>query len=177
MFLMLACAAAAFAQGPVKVIKQAQPEKALILEVSIPASRAAVWEAFTTSEGLSTWLTPGATVELKRGGEWTAHFPGGSTGGGTIVSFIPQEEVILSAMAPEQFPCSRRAHQGQISVHREWRRDHGAPDADRLEDGRGMGQSLRPSGRRECGVAGNAAAPIRQRPDRLGEGMGPAFKK
>ena len=105
--LMLACAAAAFAQGPVKVIKQAQPEKALILEVSIPASRAAVWEAFTTSEGLSTWLTPGATVELKKGGEWTAHFPGGSTGGGTIVSFIPQEEVILSAMAPEQFPHVR----------------------------------------------------------------------
>jgi uncharacterized protein YndB with AHSA1/START domain len=106
-YLMLLCAAGAFAQSPVKVIKQSQPEKALIFEVSIPAPRAAVWEVFTTSEGLSTWLTPGATVELRKGGEWTAHFPGGKTGGGTIVAFIPQEEVTMSAMAPEQFPHVR----------------------------------------------------------------------
>jgi uncharacterized protein YndB with AHSA1/START domain len=106
-FWMVAMATATFAQSPVKVVKQAQPEKALIFEVAIPAPRAAVWQAFTTSEGLSTWLTPGAVVELKKGGEWTAHFPGGKTGGGTIVSFMPQEEVTMSAMAPEQFPHVR----------------------------------------------------------------------
>lgn len=94
-------------QGSVKVVKQQQPEKALIFEVSIPAPRAAVWRAFTTSEGLSTWLTPGAVVELKKGGEWTAHFPGGKTGGGTIVEFKPMEEVTMMAMAPEQFPHVR----------------------------------------------------------------------
>ena len=87
--------------------KQASPEKALILEVNIPAARSEVWKAFTTSDGLSTWLTPGAVVELKKGGEWTAHFPGGKTGGGTILDFIPEEALTLSAMAPERFPAVR----------------------------------------------------------------------
>ncbi len=94
-----------FAQ--VKVVKQATPEKALIFEVPIPANRADVWKAFATSEGLSTWLTPGAVVDLRKGGEWTAHFPGGKTGGGTIVSFVPEQEVTMLAMAPEQFPTVR----------------------------------------------------------------------
>ena len=97
-------ASAAFAQSPVKVVKQAAPDKALIFEVTIPAPRAEVWHAFATSEGLSTWLTPGAVVDLRKGGEWTAHFPGGKTGGGTILSFIPEQEMTMSAMAPEQFP-------------------------------------------------------------------------
>src|SRR6202142_2598000 len=107
-WLMLATlAVGGFGQSAVKVVKQARPEKALILEVEIPASRADVWKAFTTSEGLSTWLTPGAVVDLRPGGEWTAHFPGGSTGGGTILSFVPQQELVLSAMAPDRFPNVR----------------------------------------------------------------------
>jgi uncharacterized protein YndB with AHSA1/START domain len=89
---------------------QAQPAssgKALVIELSIPAPRAAVWEAFTTSAGLSTWLTPGAVVDLRPGGEWTAHFPGGSTGGGTILSFVPEQEIVINALAPDQFPAVR----------------------------------------------------------------------
>lgn len=97
----------AFAQSPVKVVKQSAPEKALTFEVTIPAARSAVWDAFTTSAGLSTWLTPGAVVELRKGGEWTAHFPGGKTGGGTILSFVAPDEVVMAAMAPEQFPNVR----------------------------------------------------------------------
>jgi uncharacterized protein YndB with AHSA1/START domain len=103
----LAAAGMAFAQSPVKVVKQATPERALIVEATIPASRAAVWQAFSTSEGLSTWLTPGAVVDLRKGGEWTAHYPGGKTGGGAILSFVPEQEMTLSAMAPEQFPAVR----------------------------------------------------------------------
>jgi len=99
-------AAAAVAQDAVRVIKQAEP-KALIVEVTVPATQAEVWKAFTTSEGLSTWLTPGAVVDLREGGEWTAHYPGGHTGGGTIVSFVPMSEMTLRAMAPEQFPHVR----------------------------------------------------------------------
>lgn len=105
--LALAAVAAPTAESPVKVSKQATPEKALIFEVTIPASRAAVWQAFTTSEGLSTWLTPEAVVDLRDGGEWTAHYPGGKTGGGTILSFVPEKELVLSAMAPEWFPTVR----------------------------------------------------------------------
>lgn len=98
----------AFADSPVTVIKQLQPEKALVLEVRVPAPQTDVWRAFSTNEGLSTWLTPGATVDLRKGGEWTARFPGGKTGGGTILSFIPEQEITLAALAPEQYPTVRR---------------------------------------------------------------------
>jgi uncharacterized protein YndB with AHSA1/START domain len=83
------------------------PPQQLMIEVEVPASPPEVWKAFTTSDGLSTWLTPNAVVDLKPGGEWTAHFPGGSTGGGTIVSFVPEKELVISAMAPDQFPHVR----------------------------------------------------------------------
>ena len=106
--LLLSIALAAVAIGPCLDEPDSTPaEKALVLEVSIPAPRAAVWHAFATSDGLSTWLTPGAVVDLRPGGEWTAHYPGGHTGGGTILSFVPEKEIILSAMAPEQFPTVR----------------------------------------------------------------------
>jgi len=97
-----ACREKLYAAAP-----DAGSEKALVIEASIPASRAEVWKAFATSEGLSTWLTPGAVVDLRPAGEWTAHFPGGKTGGGTILSFVPEKEIVLSAMAPEQFPTVR----------------------------------------------------------------------
>jgi uncharacterized protein YndB with AHSA1/START domain len=98
---------AAVAQSPEKTVKMAAVDKVLVLEVMVPAPLSAVWEAFTTSAGLSTWLTPGAVVDLKEGGEWTAHFPGGSTGGGTILSFVPEKELVLSALAPDKFPTVR----------------------------------------------------------------------
>jgi uncharacterized protein YndB with AHSA1/START domain len=107
LFLLVLAALTATAPSPVKVTRQTTPEKALIFEVTVPASVPAVWQAFTTSDGLSTWLTPGAVVDLRAGGEWTAHFPGGKTGGGTILSFVPQQELVISALAPEQFPTVR----------------------------------------------------------------------
>jgi uncharacterized protein YndB with AHSA1/START domain len=105
--LVLAVTAAAFAQ-PVKVAKLSSPEKALRFEVTVPAKPAEVWAAFTTSAGLSTWLWRDCTVDLRAGGEWTVHYPGGSTGGGTIVSFDPGRRLAIHAMAPEKFPEVRR---------------------------------------------------------------------
>ena len=104
---ILLTSALAFSQSPVQVTRVPAPRKALIFEVTIPAPLDEVWKAFTTSDGLSTWLTPGAVVDLRNGGEWTAHFPGGKTGGGTIVSFKPKREIVMSAMAPEGFPHVR----------------------------------------------------------------------
>lgn len=83
--------------------------KVLVIELAIPAPLPQVWKAFTTSEGLMTWLTPSATVDLRPGGDWICHFPGGSTGGGTIVSVVPQQELVISALAPDKFP-NVRAH-------------------------------------------------------------------
>ena len=85
----------------------APTSKLLVLAITIPAPRTEVWHAFATSDGLSTWLTPGAVVDLRRGGEWTAHYPGGKTGGGTIISFVPEKELVISAMAPEEYPTVR----------------------------------------------------------------------
>ena len=99
-----------------------EPEKVLELSVTVPASRQAVWQAFTTSAGLSTWLTPNAVVDLRPGGEWTAHFPGGKTGGGTIISFISQEDIFISALAPEKFPTVR-AQRTKVCFHFETKGD------------------------------------------------------
>jgi uncharacterized protein YndB with AHSA1/START domain len=86
----------------------ADSPQALIIEVSIPAPLDAVWNAFTTKEGLSTWLAPDVSVELKPGGDWLVKFPG-STGGGTIVSFAPEKELVIDALAPDRFPHVRAA--------------------------------------------------------------------
>ena len=106
--LALTLATAAFAQPPVKVTKVAPPERALKFEVVVPARPAEVWAAFTTTAGLNSWLWRDCTVELREGGEWTVHYPGGATGGGTIVSFDTGRRLTLHAMAPEKFPEVRR---------------------------------------------------------------------
>ncbi len=114
--ILLLVAIAPFSQSPASHPAPATPEKVLMLEVTIPAPRSQVWRAFTTSEGLRTWLIPGAVVDLRPGGEWTAHFPGGSTGGGTILSFVPQEELVMSALAPDKFPTVRATNHGALSL-------------------------------------------------------------
>jgi len=103
----MASGALIYGQTNVSVVTDSAPHRTLKMEVRVPASLDAVWKAFSTSDGLSTWLTPGAVVDLRKGGEWTAHFPGGKTGGGTILSFIDKREMIMSAMAPEWFPSVR----------------------------------------------------------------------
>ncbi len=84
-----------------------EPPHQFVIEVEVPAAVPEVWKAFSTSEGLSSWLFPHATVDLRPGGDWLVHFPGGSTGGGTIESFVPEKEIVISAMAPDKFPHVR----------------------------------------------------------------------
>jgi len=102
--------------------------RVLAIAVTVPAPRAEVWKAFSTSEGLSSWLAPNAVVDLKPGGDWMVHFPGGSSAGGTIVSFVPQQEIVISALAPEKFPTVR----AQRTTARFDLEDHGAGTLVRL---------------------------------------------
>jgi uncharacterized protein YndB with AHSA1/START domain len=44
------------ATAPLTVTKLDKPEKALRLEAIVPAPVDEVWKAFTTSEGLETWI-------------------------------------------------------------------------------------------------------------------------
>ncbi len=107
---------------------RSESEKMLRVEITVPASRSEVWKAFSTSEGLSTWLAPNSVVDLKPGGDWMVHFPGGSTGGGTIVSFVPQKEIVISALAPDKFPTVR----AQRTTARFELEDHGTGTLVRL---------------------------------------------
>jgi uncharacterized protein YndB with AHSA1/START domain len=88
----------------VAVVKLKEPARALKFDVLIPAKPADVWQAFTTSAGLNTWLWQDCTVDLREGGGWIVRYPGGKTGGGTIVSFHDGQQLVLHAMAPERFP-------------------------------------------------------------------------
>src|SRR5579871_5890383 len=94
-------------QSHVTMTKISSPEKALRFEVVVPGKPAEVWQAFSTSAGLSTWLWKDCTVDLREGGGWIVHYPGGKTGGGTIVSFQDGRQMTIHAMAPEQFPEER----------------------------------------------------------------------
>ena len=95
------------ADGPVAVTKIEQPARALQFEVIVPASVDEVWTAFATTEGLATWLWRDVRVDARPGGDWLVLYPGGKTGGGTIVSITPKQQIVISALAPEQFPTVR----------------------------------------------------------------------
>src|ERR1700682_5226706 len=79
------------AAGPVTVAKMASPEKALRFEVIVLGSLDQVWAAFTTSDGLATWLWSEVRVDARPGGDWLAIFPG-STGGSTLRSMAAKAE-------------------------------------------------------------------------------------
>jgi uncharacterized protein YndB with AHSA1/START domain len=106
--LLIAGSVAAAADNAVKVTKTDDPEKALRFEVTVPAKLDDVWRAFASKEGAQEWLWQDVTVDLREGGDWIVNYPGGKTGGGTIVSFEPNQSMTLRAMAPEQFPEVRR---------------------------------------------------------------------
>ncbi|MGA8507030.1 MAG: hypothetical protein WB762_15615 [Candidatus Sulfotelmatobacter sp.] len=61
LFLAVLFAAVSTSPQPSLAVTSAPAAKstpALMIELSIPAPLHEVWEAFTTKEGLSTWLTP-----------------------------------------------------------------------------------------------------------------------
>jgi uncharacterized protein YndB with AHSA1/START domain len=95
-------------ENPVKLTKTSLPHKRLDFEVNVPGSVDEVWRCFSTREGMITWITPDAQVEMHPGGVWLAKYPGLLPGGGRIVSFEPEQFLALHAMAPEEFPTVRR---------------------------------------------------------------------
>jgi len=94
--------------GGVSVERIQKPRKELRFSVVVPANVEDVWQAFTTSDGLKTWLWSDVRVDLRPGGDWLVLYPGGKTGGGTILSFSANEQITLRALAPEAFPTVRQ---------------------------------------------------------------------
>lgn len=107
LMLLISVVPARFGWTQAPETRAVAPPQQLVIEMEVPAPVSEVWHAFATSEGLSTWLFPNATVDLKAGGDWLVHFPGGSTGGGTIMSFVPEKELVIAALAPDKFPTVR----------------------------------------------------------------------
>jgi uncharacterized protein YndB with AHSA1/START domain len=95
--------------SPVTVQQITAPEKALRVEVTVPAPLDEVWAAFTTRDGMQSWLWRDARVDLRPGGDWIVQYTPTATGGGTIVSVAPRAEIVIRALAPEQFPTVRQA--------------------------------------------------------------------
>lgn len=82
-----------------------------VFEVEIAASIDDVWNAFTTTEGLKSWVAPLADIDFKVGGKWRANYnKDGKLGDATtivntILCYDPKRMISLKATGfPEGFP-------------------------------------------------------------------------
>jgi uncharacterized protein YndB with AHSA1/START domain len=87
-----------------------------VFTTEIGAGVAAVWEAFTTEEGIESWMAPVAEIELEVGGALRTNYnPEGEIGDvttieNTILSFDPMRMLSLQATGyPEGFPYAEAA--------------------------------------------------------------------
>lgn len=103
--LMLLCAVPAWAEEPRETFSE-----------EIEAGIDAVWNAFTTTEGLKSWVAPLADVDFKVGGAWRANYnPDGELGDATtivntIMSYDPKRMLSIRATGfPEGFPFEAAA--------------------------------------------------------------------
>jgi uncharacterized protein YndB with AHSA1/START domain len=74
-----------------------------VLEVEIDASVDDIWNAFTTTKGLQSWVAPLADVDFRIGGKWRSNYnPAGELGDAdtienTILSYDPKRMISLKA--------------------------------------------------------------------------------
>ena len=45
-----------------------------VVEMEIDASLDSVWNAFTTTEGVKSWVAPLADIDFRIGGKWSANY-------------------------------------------------------------------------------------------------------
>jgi uncharacterized protein YndB with AHSA1/START domain len=105
LFVCLALLIMSFAVVP------ARASEPIVAEGVVAAPVAAVWNAWTTSTGLRSWLAPHAEIDLRIDGMMRSNYdPKGSLGDpGTIenrvLAFEPERMLsIMVAKAPEKFP-------------------------------------------------------------------------
>jgi uncharacterized protein YndB with AHSA1/START domain len=97
-------------------------EKQLVKTVHVAASPDEVWRAWTTVEGIRTFFSPDARVELRPGGLYEVYFdpevPEGMRGseGCRVLSFVPSKMLSFSWGAPPRFPRSRRENAQWVVV-------------------------------------------------------------
>jgi uncharacterized protein YndB with AHSA1/START domain len=86
-----------------------QSGRILVKETLVPATLDEVWNAWTTTEGVKTFFSSQAMVELAVGGAYEIHFlldaPPGSKGSEDcqVLSYLPKEMLSFSWSAPPEF--------------------------------------------------------------------------
>ncbi len=87
----------------------APTERELYKEIVVRASLTEVWKAWTTTDGIKSFLSPNAEIELRVGGKYEVFFdmeaPLGSRGseGCRVLSFLPKKMLSFEWNAPPQF--------------------------------------------------------------------------
>lgn len=84
-------------------------ERVLRTEAIVPASPKDVWKAFTTVEGLKTWIAPVVAIDMRTGGSISTHYDKTATIGspGTIrlgiENYLEGELITLKVKLAKQF--------------------------------------------------------------------------
>lgn len=88
-----------------------EPPKPVVTEAIVNASLDDVWQAWSTNQGLESWMVAKARIDLKVGGKLLTHYdPQGQLGDGgtienTILSYEPRRMLSIRATKPpEKFP-------------------------------------------------------------------------
>jgi uncharacterized protein YndB with AHSA1/START domain len=89
-----------------------------VLEVEIDASVDDIWNAFTTTEGLQSWVAPLADIDFRVGGKWRANYKedgelgDANTIENTILCYDPKRMISLKATGfPEGFEFEEAARE------------------------------------------------------------------
>ncbi len=92
-------------------VSAAQDISPIVSEGLVEASLDAVWAAWTTGDGLRSWLAPHADIDLRVGGLMRTNYSAQGTLGdphtieNTVLSFEPRRMIsIMVAKAPDTFP-------------------------------------------------------------------------
>ncbi|MFK7986588.1 MAG: SRPBCC domain-containing protein [Sandaracinaceae bacterium] len=109
-------------QGPIAVVdadaalaatEGDHADRAIVVERCVPAPAAQLFRLWTTSDGLSGWLSPGARVELQLGGAFEVLFdksqPIGSQGseGCRVLAFLEPRMLAFTWNAPPHLDRTR----------------------------------------------------------------------
>ncbi len=99
-------------------------DRILRTEATVHAPVAEVWKAFTTKEGIQSWMAPVAEIDLRLGGTLKANYnPQAKIGDpGTIVhhilSYEPERMLAMQFTAPESAPPEAKLAQRTWVVYR-----------------------------------------------------------
>ena len=95
-------------------MRHALADRIISLRETVPAPLERVWEAWTTTGGVTSWLVDEADIELEINGKFEIYFakdaPEGSRGGEgcTILSYSPRRMLSFTWNAPPTIPELRK---------------------------------------------------------------------